>query len=295
MKKIFLTLVLSFMTLFAKDTMLDSILKNVSIVNVDNTIKDAQILKKDYTAQNFTNFIKSWKKVEAFYFAGDIDDNYIDTPRYVDVFHNLKEDLSVQMQRVIESKDEPQIALFKNSFKTVNALEYVLFNDKTITKREKAIADVIVDSIISKLDDIKEVYEGYLTRTKKDDLWENSLVMNTLIASTYKLKEWRIKVPHKEKEYILSNNTNAAIVAILEANEEIIGEQKYYNFANMAKENGAKKETIEAQALLNKALKLAKNNSKDLYDAVNELHVSYFLSLIEQLSITAKILEADGD
>lgn len=295
MKKIILLIAFSFMTLFAKDTLLDSILKNVSIKNVTQTIENAQILQKNYTAENFKNFIFSWKKVEAFYFAGDIDDSYLDTPRYIDVFHNLKENLDEQMQRVIDSKDEPQIALFKHSFKTVNALEYVLFNDKTITKREKELANVIVSTIISNLEDIKSAYEEYLTLEKKDAQWENGLIMNALISSTYKLKEWRIKAPKKEQEYILSNNTLASIQAILEANEEIIGDKNYYNFASMAKSSGAKKETQEAQNLLKSAIKASKENPKELYKAVNKLHVSYFLYLIEKLSITAKILDADGD
>jgi hypothetical protein len=295
MKRIIFLLAFSFITLFAKDTTLDSILKNVSIVNVDNTIKNVLILKKDYSAENFKNFMVSWKKVEAFYFAGDINEDYIDTPRYIDTFHNLKENLSIQMQRVIDSKDEPQIALFKHSFKSINALEYVLFNDKTITKREQELADAIIDSIVSHLNDIKMTYEEYLSRDKKDEQWENGLIMNALISSTYKLKEWRVIVPQKEKEYTLSNNTNNAIKAILEANEEIVGDQSYYNFASMAKESGAKKETLEAQTLLKDAIKTLKDNPKNLYEAVNKLHVSYFLSLIEQLSITAKILEADGD
>lgn len=295
MKKIVLLIAFSFITLFAKDTLLDSILKNVSIKNVNKTIENAETLQKSYTAENFKNFIISWKKVEAFYFAGDIDDSYLDTPRYIDVFHNLKENLDEQMQRVIDSKDEPQIALFKHSFKTVNALEYVLFNDKTITKREKELANVIINTIISNLEDIKSAYEEYLSLNKKDEQWENGLIMNALISSTYKLKEWRIKVPKKEQEYILSDNTYFAIEAILEVNEEIIGNQDYYNFANMAKNSGAKKETLEAQTLLNNAINTLKDNPKDLYKAVNKLHVSYFLYLIEKLSITAKILDADGD
>ena len=295
MKKIILLVAFSFMTLFAKETLLDSIIKNVSIVNVNSTIENAKNLQKDYNAENFKNFIISWKKVQAFYFAGDINEDYLDTPRYIDVFHNLKENLNDQMQRVIDSKDEPQIALFKNSFKTVNALEYILFNDKIITKREKELADEITNTIISNLEDIKSAYEEYLTLDKKDEQWENGLIMNALISSTYKLKEWRINVPKKEQEYILSNNTYFAIEAILEANKEIIGNQDYYNFANMAKKSGAKKETLEAQTLLNKAIKSLQNNPKDLYKAVNKLHVSYFLYLIEQLSITAKILDADGD
>ena len=295
MKKIIFLIVFSCLTLFAKESTLDSILKNVSIVNIDNTIKIALELEKNYDAKNFQKFIKSWKKVEAFYFAGDIDENYLDTPRYIDVFHNLKENLNIQMQRVIDSKDEPQIALFKNSYKTINALEYVLFNDQIITPREKALAKVILDSITSHLKDIKEVYESYLNKENKNEKWENGLIMNALISTSYKLKEWRINVNKKEQEYTLSNNTYEAISAILDAQDEIIGDKNYFNFATMAKSSGAKKETEEAQMLLKNSINILKNNPEKLYESINKLHVSYFLSLIERLSITAKILDADGD
>lgn len=295
MKKIIFLIVFSCLTLFAKESTLDSILKNVSIVNIDNTIKIALELEKNYDAKNFQKLIKSWKKVEAFYFAGEIDENYLDTPRYIDIFHNLKENLNIQMQRVIDSKDEPQIALFKNSYKTINALEYVLFNDQIITPREKALAKVILDSIISHLKDIKEVYISYINKENKNEKWENSLIMNALISTSYKLKEWRINVNKKEQEYTLSNNTYEAISAILDAQDEIIGDKNYFNFANMAKNSGAKKETEEAQILLKNSINILKNNPEKLYESINKLHVSYFLSLIERLSITAKILDADGD
>ena len=295
MKNIMLLVVFSCLTLFAKESTLDSILKNVSIVNIDNTIKIALELEKNYDAKNFQKLIKSWKKVEAFYFAGEIDENYLDTPRYIDIFHNLKENLNIQMQRVIDSKDEPQIALFKNSYKTINALEYVLFNDQIITPREKALAKVILDSIISHLKDIKEVYISYINKENKNEKWENSLIMNALISTSYKLKEWRINVNKKEQEYTLSNNTYEAISAILDAQDEIIGDKNYFNFANMAKNSGAKKETEEAQILLKNSINILKNNPEKLYESINKLHVSYFLSLIERLSITAKILDADGD
>ena len=74
MKKV-LFLVLLFSTMvFANEKILVNIIKNESIPNVENAINDAKILQKEANAQNFTNFLKSWKKVEALYFAGDIDE-----------------------------------------------------------------------------------------------------------------------------------------------------------------------------------------------------------------------------
>ena len=90
MKRVlFLVLIFSSMV-FAKERMLINIINNVSIPNVQNSIDSANILKNDLNEKNFTNFVKSWKKVEALYFAGDLDEDYLDKPRYIYVFNNLK-------------------------------------------------------------------------------------------------------------------------------------------------------------------------------------------------------------
>ncbi len=314
MKKLFLSVLLSVSSLFASNSVLVSILGNVSIPNVKQCIKDAQNLKKNMTKENFSHFVYSWKEVETLYFAGELNEDYIDTPRYIDVFHNLKENLSEQMKRVINSKDKAQIALFKNSFKTINALEYVLFNDDKITKREKELSLVILDSIILHLKDIENVYAKYIKSPTKKEEWENAMIINTLISSTYKLKEWRIgdasglsskyknQAKNERAEYFLSQNSFNAIKAILDAHWEVMGNEKYYNFSSMADKAGAKKEVKEVQSAIIKAkesLSKLKNDdfskAYDLFEAVKKLHNAYYISLTEQLSVTAKILEADGD
>ena len=313
MKKV-LFLVLFFSTMvFAKESVLVNTIKNISIPNVENAINDAKILQKDLNAQNFTNFLKSWKKIEALYFAGDIDENFEDTPRYIDVFNNLKEDLNAQMKKAIESKDDIKMALFKNSFKTVNALEYVLFNDKAISKREKALSIAILDSIILHLQNINRVYKNYLV-APKDEKWENALVINTLIASSYRLKEWRIgnasgnsskfkNEPKNERaEYFLSQNSFAAIDAILESHKQIVEKHKYYDFATYSMDKGA---AIELLAVIDKINEMQEELRKlpvddftkatNLFNLAKELHNNYNISLIAKLSITGKILDADGD
>ena len=313
MKKV-LFLVLLFSTMvFANEKILVNIIKNVSIPNVENAINDAKTLQKDANAQNFTNFVKSWKKVEALYFAGDIDENYADIPRYIDVYNNLKEDLNAQMKKAIESKDEPKVALFKNSFKTVNALEYVLFKDADISKREKDLSVVILDSIIANLQNINKVYKNYLV-APKDEKWENGLVINTLISSSYRLKEWRIgnasgnsskfkNDPKNERaEYFLSQNSFAAIDAILEAHRQIVEKHSYYDFAAFALDKGAAIQLLEVIDKLKQMQEELKTLPKDdftkannLFTLAKELHNAYYVSLIAQLSITGKILDADGD
>ena len=314
MKKVLFLVLLFSSIVFANERILVNIIKNVSIPNVQETIDNAKILQKDVNGDNFTNFLKSWKKVEAFYIAGDLDEDYSDTPRYMDVFNNLKEDLNSQMQRVIESKDEPKTALFKNSFKTINALEYVIFNDNEISKREKELSIVILNSMISHLEEIKTVYETYLLKPTKDEKWENALVINTLIASSYRLKEWRIgnasgnsskfknDVKNERAEYFLSQNSFNAIDAILEAHNQIVKKNQYYDFAAFVMDKGA---AIQLLVVIDKIkemqdeLKILPKDdftkANKLFNSAKDLHNAYYVSLIEQLSITGKILDADGD
>ena len=313
MKRVLILVLLFSSMVFANEKILVNILKNVSIPNVEKTINDAKVLQKDVNAQNFTNFLKSWKKVEALYFAGDINEDFADTPRYIDVFNNLKEDLNSQLKRAIESKDEPKVALFKNSFKSINALEYILFNDKDISKREKELSVVILDSIISNLEEINKVYKNYLV-SPKDEKWENALVINTLIASSYRLKEWRIgnasgnsskfknDAKNERAEYFLSQNSFAAIDAILDAHNQIVKKNPYYDFAAFAMDKGAAIQLLvvidkikEMQDELKVLPKDDFTKANKLFNNAKDLHNAYYVSLIEQLSITGKILDADGD
>ena len=261
MKKVLILMFFSISLVFAQESVFHSILKNVSIPNVNEAVNSAENLQKNLEKENFTKIVKSWKKVKALYFDEDIDENYIDIPRYIDVYHNLKEDLPKQMQKVINSKDEASIALFKNSFRTINALEYVLFNDNKITPREELLAKEILNTIISNLEEIKEVYENYLKIKPKDEKWENAVIINTLIASTYRLKEWRIgeasgnaskykdDVNNERAEYFLSKNSFSAIKAILEAHNQVMAAQKYLDFGKMAASTGAKDEVALVQKI----------------------------------------------
>ena len=194
MKKIFLILIFLTGVLFANETIFQSVIKNVALKDTQSAINSAKKLQKELNDENFTKFLKDWKRVEANYLAGEINSDYLDTPRYIDVFNNLKEDLNSQMQRVIDGNLDIKKALFKNSFKTINALEYLLYSSKELNDRKKEIGREILNSIIKNLEDIKTVYETYLKNPIiKDDA--NAKLINTLVASSYRLKEWRIGNP----------------------------------------------------------------------------------------------------
>ena len=76
---LFLVVLLSSMV-YANERVIINMINNVSIPNVQKTIDDANILKNELNEKNFTNFLKSWKKVEALYLAGDLDEDYLFEP-----------------------------------------------------------------------------------------------------------------------------------------------------------------------------------------------------------------------
>lgn len=231
---------------FADDTqqnkqVLKNIYDNVILKDIKKAVNDSKILEvsikeKDIqkTKLAFTNLIKSWKSVEAFYILGDINEDYIDTPRYIDIFHNGNEDITEQLDRAINSSDSIRIVLFKNSLKSINALEYILYAKDIKNERVNQIALTINSKIKSYLEEIQEQYisseEYFLSNLKK----ANSFVINALIQNTYKLKEWRIgdvmgatkkyegKPDNKRAEYFLSKNSANAIESILLTYKKIL-------------------------------------------------------------------------
>jgi len=316
MKKIFFIFIFLVSSIFAKETVFNSIVKNVSIPYTQQAILDAKKLQKSFTNSNFKNFIKSWKKVEAIYLAGEIDSDYLDTPRYIDVFNNLNENLNSQMQRVINSKSDVKIALFKNSFKTVNALEYVLYSSDKLNDRQIEIKNEILSSIISKLQEMQEVYENFLKNSdeNEDELEYNAKLINTLTASTYRLKEWRIgnptglsakyknEVKNSRAEYFLSKSSFDAIDAILDAQKELVSNQEYPNLINLAKDKNALNDLnlvflkiTEAKKELQRLKTDDFSNAKKLFDLVSQIHDLYYISIIDKLGLKANILDADGD
>ena len=148
----------------------------------------------------------------------------------------------------------------------------------------------------------------------KEEKWENALVINTLIASSYRLKEWRIgnasgnsskfknDAKNERAEYFLSQNSFAAIDAILDAHNQIVKKNQYYDFAAFAMDKGAAIQLLvvidkikEMQDELKVLPKDDFTKANKLFNSAKDLHNAYYVSLIEQLSITGKILDADGD
>lgn len=307
---------------FGDQKTMKTVLKEVLIQDVKQTVQTSNTLLM-HLEQNaplatlqkdFTQLVIAWKKVDTFYLAESLDDDAIDLPRYIDVFHNLKENLHEQMKRVLQSKESLDVALYKNSFKTINALEYVLYA-KPFSTRHNDVAKRIVNNMLMRLDEIQEVYENNATRLVSDYKWGNEEIINKLIDSSFKLRDWRVgdiaglsrkykgKPDNRRAEYYLSQNSKAAIVSILQVHQKVM-DSNAYGFGAMLMNNGVKKEVSLIQKHISKAfnaLNYLQNENfeeqkvKQLYKALDELHKAYYISLVNAVGISAKILDADGD
>ena len=264
----------------------------------------------------FTELMMSWKKVQTLYLAADLNEDMIDTPRYIDTFHEGKENLYPQLDRILLSSDSLDIVLFKNSTKSINALEYLIFKPSKNTARQKEMVTYILKHMGTHLQSIELFYLNNKALFMQDEKQMNAFIMNDLIESSYKLKEWRVgdaaglsrKYKNDPKdsrsEYPISKLSYKAIEAILLTHQAIIGEQKFLNFSAVVANAGANKALSGIRNNINNALKELQAapvydfNSKEikaLYQELTALHNAYYISLIGALKVTSKILDSDGD
>ncbi len=267
----------------------------------------------------FSNFVADWKAVQTAYIVGEADSSMIDTPRLMDTFHEGNENLSEQIQRALKSGDEARVALFKNTFKSINALGLLLYTDETLSKTEKTYADYVLTTLSQHLSDIQAAYKAQEKVLTSDEDQFMSYALNALIDSSYKLKEWRIgeaagltkkyqdKPDNRRQEYGLSGNSLVAIAAILGVHADMMEKRDYVNLGSAAIAQGAKKEVDMVRQLIAKAQKqvaqlqadkvidFSDKRIKPLYETLSQLNDAYYQSLVHALPVQAKILDADGD
>ena len=297
---------------------------------------DQNLTEEDVAAmQNtFKSIMEKWKSVESAYVAADYDDSMIDIPQLFDFFHTGKKlDIPADLDNALASGTDMEDALFKYSSKGINALEYLLFGHTqsiaeltllmNIDNRRRVEALAVVGKNLNELTTkISDFYNTDTKFTANEEDASNSIV-NVLIDSSFKLKEWRIGEPtgialkYKDNpdperlEYVKSILTTEAIRAILLTHQRIMGQQSYDNFGSFASENGAASVVTQIQTKLNDAISIVNGFEKPmeelitttsydarlgtLYNIVKELQELYFTSLIQALDLTAEIIEADGD
>ncbi|PIE45652.1 MAG: hypothetical protein CSA45_01995 [Gammaproteobacteria bacterium] len=290
-----------------------------AVTTLQEKISEAKTERSKAIDKAFSDLVGAWKMVQTTYIIGEVDSDMIDTPQLMDTYHQGNEDLGQQIKRALNSGDKPKIALFKNSFKSINALAIILYTDNALSEAEKDYAGYILTTLENHLQDIKRAYTGKLNLLKEDQDKSMSYILNALIDSAYKLKEWRIGEPAglskkyknapdgRRQEYPRSHNSLTAALAIISAHEDVMGERPFENLGSVAQKQGAKQQVTAIRGIIADAksqLNQLKNDNvtdftdtrfKTLFKTLDKLNDAYYQSLVRALPVQAKILEADGD
>ncbi|WP_225879205.1 imelysin family protein [Isorropodon fossajaponicum symbiont] len=295
----------------------------VIIVNAVSAIKNAELLIDSINQSNqtvvkrqFGNLVSSWKKVETTYLLGDLNEDYLDTPRYIDIFHGNNENIKSQLDLINNNNDVLSSAMYKHLHKTINALEYILFTKDLSHQRVKNMALMITRSIKNYLSEILNGYKAHQSKFPESEQYASAILLNTLVDGTYKLKEWRIgdvaslskkfknRPNNHRAEYAISGNSMNAIKAILAAQVQVINSPDYQDFGDIARQFKAIKEINQAISALNDSIANANdmsefdfinNKGRRLYQSTNRLMQAYYISLMDRLGFVSKVLDADGD
>ena len=298
---------------------------SLNLADALDTLEANTTLANLETAQEgFKTLMTQWKKVQAIYIAGDLDESMIDEPNYIDFFHNITEDITVQLDTIIAGSTALSAAMYKNSHRSINALEYLLFgrdHDNAAllaamqsNARYIQACRVAGDSLHGHFVIIRDHYAS--SRAFVDGGTESvEFLINILIDSAYKLKEWRVGDPggftNKYKgnpdasrlEYVNSALSLEAIVAILQMHGELMESGLF----DIAVSGGAADEATEVTDAVTAARAacdaftssmaddVAGETMQNLYTAMAALYNAYYLDLINALSLTTEIIEADGD
>lgn len=295
---------------------------------------NSTVEKLDSLKETFETMMKSWKSVQSTYVIKDYDRDLYDNPQLIDFYRTGKKlDVASDLDRALSRDNAIINYMRKSSNISITGLEYLLYGHRIssadmipLMKQKSNRRIEAMKLVIANLKSLFEpIVDFYKTDTKfVSDVKEasNSLA-NVLIDVTYRLREFRVgepaglvvkfkDEPNPERfEYYKSGLSTEAIKTILEAQNKIMGSQSYANFGTLATSNGASAVVTKINGLLGEAMSIVNGldkpieeyvtttgydpKIKKLYDILTELQGVYYESLIEALSLTAKIIEADGD
>lgn len=260
----------------------------------------------------------AWKRVEALYVAKKYDDTLIDIPAQIDYFNQGNTDIPAKLDTVFAGTSPLQGQLYQSATQSMTALEYTLFGrqegaDVNMTQRRADAAGIMIDYLQGHLRTIAAYYAGSdaFATTGEDSV---GILINQLIDSAYKLKEWRlgdpagITVKYKDDpdatrfEYYKSERSLEGIRAILSAQRSALTQ----GLQSIAAANAASGEAEALVALLDDAIAQADafgapieadpdaSAVRSLYNTVNAIQTGY-TALINALNFQQDIIEADGD
>ena len=296
---------------------------------------DKNITKNDVEIMqsSFINILHEFKGVESFYVALDFDNSMIQI-KQMNAFNTAKGlDVAANVQRALDETRDIESALHKNSSKSMSGLEYLLYgysessedlaNKMNIDNKRRVDALKVVLLHLEGLAQPMATFYINDTKFRADTTDGFNAVVNALVDSAYKAKEWRLGEPsgiaikYKDNpdperlEFYHSAQSLEAIVAILNTHNDVMGVKQYENFGTFASDNGASSVVKDIRIRIDEALSISSKidtlksvirvnspidvNVQRLYTLLDEIQELYFVSLIQALDLTAEIIEADGD
>ncbi|PHR58914.1 MAG: hypothetical protein COA44_01860 [Arcobacter sp.] len=291
--------------------------QNLVALQDSTNISSAQSALKD--------FISSWKRVEALYVANDID-SAMETPRKdIDLWHIGNINIKTSLDAVFAASS----SVANISYIRIDSAEYTLFGDAEsvgalLTKfqansgRRADVLLVISQNLRDQSFTIANFYNTDTDFVRDGDASVENLV-NQLIDSSYKLKEWRVgdiagltvkyagSPDASRLEYFYSGYSAEGIEEIIQAHKNLFEPNSEDGLsAYMAGKDASSQASFIISKIDNallavravpKPMKTSVPSTEltALYNALVELHDAYYVTLVLALNITPKLIEADGD
>jgi len=264
----------------------------------------------------FVELAQAWARVEASYILGGYDMDAMDYPLMVDYFHRGKEDVHESLARLIEGDSPAAKALYKSSYKTLGALDDVMFSSAWSPRRE-ALAKVIAGTVCRNLTRIRDGYREHRADYLDDPKKALSLLINAEIENIYKTRDWRIaqisgltkqtlgKPSPQKQQYPYSQASWAAIGAIIATHQQLLAEEQQPNIATIAH----RKKADEGLASIQEALRMTEQAYRDtppdhafgtgemipLVQGLLDVQNAFYRQLVGSIGVTANLIDADGD
>lgn len=300
-----------------------SIYDNVLQHNADNAVQYCQDLQtsldsssSDVRHQAFVQLAEGWGRVQASYILGSYDMNATDYPLMVDYFHSGNEDIHKSIERLITRDSKPSTALYKNSYKTMGAIDSVMFSGEW-SERRKEFAEIMVDNVCTRFTQISDGYKKYRDTFLFEIDEGLSSVVNAQIEHIYKTRDWRIAqvsglskmkpgpAKPETQQFPYSQASWAFIGGVLATNQQLLGEAQQPNIATISYEMHGKDGIRAVQAALNETLLAYKNtpvennfNRNDMapvYQGLSDLQKAFYKHLVSGIGVSANLIDADGD
>lgn len=273
-------------------------------------------LKQRPTDKNtFRQLVLAWKKIESSYILSYYDEDFEDTKFYIDQFNIGKSNLYQALDKIIDSAGtDIEKRLYKNSYKSINAMEYVLFNHATDTTENyrphinKMLA-IMASALHTHFAAIHRGYRDYKNHIIANPEEAIGYLLSVFSQRQYQLINWRIvkvekSIPKKSihmdshfPEYRYSGLSLPAIIAILQVQEALLSLLSKQQIINAYEDIHRVREQLRYSMSL--VSRLEKQPTADgvmqLYQVNQTILGIYYDVIIVKLKFIREVLDADGD